>query len=127
MNVQVLSIPHSAHRYGGTVGDWFDWDGQKQIRVSKMDPRYEVLVALHEFIESYLCDFRGISESDVTAFDKYYEHERDLGIHKSGDEPGDDLRAPYGAEHKFATRLEQMMAEELGVNWEEYSKALEDL
>jgi hypothetical protein len=42
-------------------------------------------------------------------------------------EPGDHPGACYHAEHMFATKVEEMLAKQLGVSWEEYEKALEAL
>jgi hypothetical protein len=80
-----------------------------------------MLVAVDELIECLLCDERGITDKEVTAFDTAYEASR-----KEGDisEPGDDLRAPYYKEHQFATELEHELADELEVNWHEYEDAI---
>jgi hypothetical protein len=123
------TISHSEHRYAGTCGDWwFDKDGTLEVRVSKMgDIRYEFLVARHEIDEAFLCWQRGISEDSVTAFDVMFELEREQGEHSQEDEPGDDIRAPYRKEHRFATQSEKVMARQLKVPWKEYSKAVEAL
>ncbi len=39
-------------------------------------------------------------------------------------EPGDDPRAPYHAEHAFATAIEEMLAKELGVDLDAYEAAI---
>jgi hypothetical protein len=43
---------------------------------------------------------------------------------KPGDtsEPGDDAKAPYHREHVFATKIERLLAVELGVNWRDYDR-----
>ena len=122
MNTRIVTIPHRAHRYK-TVGDWFkDADGFDMIEVSAMsDPRYELLVAFHEFIESELCKQRGISEARVTAFDKKFEKERAKFLHSADAEPGNDPRAPYRKEHFTAETMERLLAVELGVDWAKYS------
>jgi len=51
----------------------------------------------------------------------------DYGIVKRLRESGDDIRAPYYWEHQFAIFIEKMIALRLGVNWDEYCKALERL
>ena len=38
------------------------------------------------------------------------------------DEPGDTLQAPYHKEHMFAEKIERSVADELGVDWKEYSE-----
>lgn len=155
MKIVIKSIPHSHHRYSGTVGDYFtDKKGIEQVCVSEMsDWRYEYLVAMHELIEDFLCQHRGIKESDITEFDiefeKYREeriqNQRDMqGKHASAwyrrnkstqavideinsEEPGDDKMACYHKEHVFATKIEKMLAEELQIDWAKYSKEIENL
>jgi hypothetical protein len=42
-------------------------------------------------------------------------------------EPGNDPRAPYRDEHDFATMIEMMVAQKLGVKWSAYEKTLMSL
>lgn len=121
MNIFCGEIPHSDQEYP-TCGNWKFYDRNLVITVSKLsDWRYVVLVALHEQIEAMLCKHRGIEEQAVTDWDIAYEALRPDG---DNSEPGDDPDSPYREEHKFATQVERMMAEELGVQWEEYEKAI---
>lgn len=125
-NIIVKVIPHNQQRYE-TVGDWFYNPDNKTlwIFVSQMnDWRYEYLVAQHEQIEAALCIQRGIDEKATTAFDIKFEQNRQEG---NTDEPGDDPKAPYRAEHFFATTIERLIAAELGVDWFEYDKAIMEL
>lgn len=129
MRIDIQSIPHGNQRYE-TVGDYWEEEmlGGKvirHIRVSDMgNEDYEFLVALHEMVESFLCKKRGISEESITEFDMEFEKNRPEG---NTDEPGNDQNAPYKKEHQFATRVEKMMAEELGVDWNEYDNAVINL
>jgi hypothetical protein len=128
MNIEIKVIPHSEQRYP-TVGDWFYTpDGDDKllcIRVSKMsDRRYEFLVALHELVEVKLCEWGGITQEMVDAFDMEFEknrHPDDLS------EPGDDSSAPYRVQHCIATGIERIVAALLGVSWNEYAKEVESL
>ena len=123
-NCGLSTRPHTRQRYN-TVGDWEFQGDDTLVRVALLpDRRYEMLVAVHELIEAELCRHRGISEADVTAWDLAYEAQR-----KEGDvsEPGDDPCCPYREPHIFATKIEQMLAEALGVDWAEYAKAIEEL
>ncbi len=115
LNFTVRTVPHDQQRYS-TVGDWRnEEDGIGEILVSNMgETDYEFLIAIHEQVEAYLCWKRGITDEAVTAFDVAYEGEG---------EPGDSPEAPYRKEHVFATKLERLLAEELGVNWEDYGEA----
>jgi hypothetical protein len=122
--IHIEAIPHRKHRYD-TVGDWFFKKKHLVIRVSRMkNLDYIFLVALHEMVEAWLCFRRGISEKDVTRFDKAFEKKRPNG---NFNEPGDDPKAPYRNEHRFATRVERMMAKELGVDWDEYDQTVSSL
>jgi hypothetical protein len=125
MNITMKVIPHNEHRYE-TVGDWwFDEDGSLQIRVSDMgNEDYAILVAVHELIEVLLCKKRGITDEAVSAFDTAFE---DARVEGNTDEPGDDPKSPYRAEHLFATGIEKLLAAELGVDWKTYDEAVNAL
>jgi hypothetical protein len=119
----VSQIPHRKQRYE-TVGDWIPGK-PAQIRVSRMkDQRYVFLVALHEMIEYELCRKNGITDREVVAFDVNFEAERKRNLHPRDAEPGADPRAPYRNEHEFASMIEMMVAQKLGVKWSAYEKAV---
>jgi hypothetical protein len=88
------------------------------------DQRYVFLVALHELIEYELCRMKGITDAEVVRFDTKFEKERSVGLRDSYAEPGDDSRAPYNAEHGFATMIEKIVAEKMGVKWSAYEKTV---
>lgn len=130
LHIYIDTIPHAEHRYP-TVGDYWDvpahgiYPPRTEVRVSDMgNTDYEFLVAIHELIELYLCKKRGISEDSITEFDMEFEKNRPPD---NLDEPGNSLAAPYHAEHIFATSIEQLVAAELGVNWDEYDKTVNSL
>jgi hypothetical protein len=85
---------------------------------------YAFLVAIHELVEVWLCNKRGITDEAVSAFDIEYEKNRPEGDES---EPGNHPDAPYRKEHFFATNIERMIALELGLDWEKYSKAVMSL
>ena len=119
----VSQVPHKMQRYE-TVGDWIPGKPAK-IMVSKMkDERYVFLVAIHEMIEYELCKMNGISDREVVAFDVNFEAERRKNLHPIEAEPGNDPRAPYRDEHDFATMIEMMVAQKLGVSWSDYERTL---
>ncbi len=119
--ITIETIPDTQQRYN-TVGDYFHNENGDQIfRISDMGNwKYEFLIALHELIESGLCKDRGITEQMIDEFDFSFEKQRIKGDDR---EPGDETNAPYYKEHQFATKIERMIADELGVNWEEYIQA----
>lgn len=126
MKIIIDTIPHSQQRYP-TCGDWQWLDGGEVlfIRVSKLsDWRYEILIAIHELIETVLCKNDGDVESDVDAFDIAYEKQRAPGDES---EPGDSPRAPYRRQHLIATGIEKILAAELGVDWKAYDKEVVNL
>ena len=116
LNVNV--IPQSKQRYP-TVGDWiFNGLGDLNMKISDMgNPKYELMVAIHEMIEAYLCRERGISEESVTAFDT-----SEYGLKL--EDPGADPKAPYHKENMFALEIEKMLCKEFGLDWDKYEQCL---
>jgi hypothetical protein len=123
--IKIKTVEHKDQRYD-TVGDWYyTSEGNLVINVSNLgDWRKEALIAVHELIECILCRERNISEEEVTDFDITFENNRKPG---NKNEPGDDLNAPYHYEHQFASIIERAIALELGINWQEYEKSLNNL
>ena len=126
MLVVLSTIPHKHQRYP-TVGDWLT-DGRdhlRHIRVSEMGKEdYHFLVAIHELIEAWLCIKRGISQDAVDEFDRKFEAARTEGDER---EPGHEPDAPYHREHVFAEKIERLVAEEMGVDWDAYEKVVGSL
>jgi len=123
------TIPHNQMRYE-TCGDyWIDPAKVWQFRVSEMaNPDYEFLVLIHELVEWYLTQKRGIHTDAIDYFDVSFEKLRELNPELIGDmEPGHMSSAPYHKEHVFAEKIERLIAEELGVTWSRYDKAVGDL
>lgn len=115
--VTVHVIPHTDQRYA-TSGDWVWKDDGLVVTVSDLgDHRFNVLVAAHEVTEALLCRRDGVTEAQVDAFDLAYK----------GDEPGDDPSAPYHHQHTEASRIERLLADIMGVDWQEYEEAFEQL
>lgn len=129
MSIEFKTIPHKDQRYD-TVGDYFcDGINKWQFRVSEMGNHdFEFLVFIHELVEFYLTQKRGIREEDITEFDKKFEELRSQFPNTIGDqEPGHMESAPYHKEHVFAEKIERLMAEELDVDWEAYDKVVNGL
>jgi hypothetical protein len=134
-----------------TVGDYF-WEVTEQViekkdsitgkvfdtRIEKVsnliievantgNDYYNFLVALHEQVELMLVIDRGISIEAIDKFDKKFERERAFGMRRKDEEPGFDPKSPYCKEHRFASIIEELMAKELGVDWNKYNKTVMDL
>ncbi len=121
MKIVIRTIePNSKDFVGeGELGDWRMVDGVLEIKIAKMtDPRHEILLAIHELIESLLCYERGITAEHVDEFDINFKGE---GF------AGDDINAPYRKEHFFAESIERLLCAELGVDWQAYGKACDSL
>jgi hypothetical protein len=118
MNTLITSV--SKMRYE-TAGDYFEKDGLLTIQIfDQGNPDHNFLIALHEFVEQYLTQKRGITNEQIDAFDFEYEKNRQEGDDTS--EPGDHPDCPYRDEHRFAMIVEQLMAHELGVDWHDYDQ-----
>src|SRR6266568_1109420 len=121
MKISILTQPHNLQRYN-TIGDWYTdkITGTVYIRVSTLGSwRYELLVAIHELVEAFLCMHDEVAEESVTKFDKQFV-ERDA-------EPGDSPNAPYQKQHCIATGVERILAACLGVKWAYYEDDIEKL
>jgi len=112
--VRLHVLPEKEQRYD-TEGDWLWQHNTLEIRISREvdeeDPRYAMLMFVHELIEALLCRSAGVTGAQVDAFDMSY---------RKGGEPGDDPAAPYHPQHVAAEAAEHALANQLGVNWEEY-------
>jgi hypothetical protein len=124
LKIRIKTIPHNKQRYD-TAGDYWDNKDQKEIRVSRLNnSTYEFLITIHELVEAYLAEARGIKEPDILKFD--IKKLKDLKSRYRFN-PGDDPKAPYHKEHKFATKIEKLLAKEFGVDWREYQRVLDTL
>ena len=119
--VLIELVPHKKQRYD-TAGDYFlskNWDGMKvcNIKISKMrSVDSEFMVAVHELVEWFLTNERGISEKEITDFDL---------AHLDADDPGCLKSAPYRKEHLFSMKIERMICKELGIDFDKYYKEFE--
>lgn len=124
-SITIKTIQHKHQRYP-TCGDyWIDLEGNRQIRVSNMNnEKYELLVALHELVEWFLTEKKGISEFEIAKFDRSFEKNRKRG---NVDEPGDDENSPYRQQHLAAEGIEKIVASMLDVHWKTYEEAVNRL
>lgn len=124
--VRILEVDHKDQRYN-TIGDWkFHKELSLLIKVSRTsDIRYSYLIAVHELIEAMLCENDGITQEEVDQFDMNWE--KPLPEINNYSEPGDDPRSPYYNQHQFASAIEMLLAQRLGVNWARYEEEINKL
>lgn len=122
----IETIPNNKQRYP-TCGDYFKKNNKMFFKISKLkNPDYEFLIAIHELIEWFLYQRKGLKIQDIDRFDIMFEKERKQGKWKN-EESGFDKRAPYRKEHIFATKIERFLAKKLGVKWHIYDKSVNKL
>jgi hypothetical protein len=128
MEICFKTIPHKEQRYE-TFGDyWWDEKGVLQVRVSDIgDKDMEFDAFIHEVLEAYTTNKKGISEPDIAAFDQMFNEETDRGLHDISDEPGNDPRAPYRDDHYFANYIERLVGSVLCVDETEYQRRVTKL
>lgn len=120
-SITITVIPHSEQRYP-TCGDWqFDEGRNLYIKVSDTgEPLFNFLLARHELDEAIMCANDGVSEKEVDEYD--FSHPE-----AGGDCFDDNTDAPYYVQHNTALAAEYQMARNLGVDWVEYSDAVNAL
>ena len=116
--IKIKVIPHGEQRLrNGDIADYYKDNNDYIIAVSDLgNPDYNFLVQLHEFIELHMILRNGIKIEDIDKWD--CEHPETMG---------DDPFAPYKREHFFATMIERLVADRIGVSWSEYEKCIESL
>lgn len=131
-------VPHASQRYD-TCGDYQLKNGYfvntectvLHITVSDTKDRREMLlIAIHELIEWALCQAKGITNEEIDRFDLQFEAGAQGLAYEAGlgkVEPGDQLDAPYYHQHQIATGIERILAAEMGVDWLEYERHIEEL
>lgn len=113
MNISIKTIPQKEQRYA-TIGDYYEENGVLNFRISELGNKdYEFLVRIHEEIEQYLCEKRGITNKMI---DDYDMSEFGLSI----EDPGSHPKAPYHKEHMLALKVEKLLYKELDVNVDEF-------
>ena len=117
-DIDIKTIPHRLQRYD-TSGDWQFLNKKLYIKISKMEnPDYEHAVLIHELIEQYICQKRGITQKMVDDWDL---------SHLELDNPGSHPDCPYYEAHMFATYIEQEIIKKLGHDWRTYDQSFDKL
>ena len=127
MTYKFIIKPPKMMRYP-TIGDYYKTKNGWIIEVADLgDSDYNFLVFLHEFIELYLTQRRGISEPNIKKFDEWFEREKARGYFSRIVEAGRHPKAPYRHEHIFAEKIEKLLIKELGANWQKYVEAVDKI
>lgn len=108
-----------------TFGDYFIKKDRLvfQIVDHKKDI-YTKLTLLHEMIEYFMLEYKGIPIDAIDEFDIAFEKDPDR-VAKYG-EPGADPSAPYRHEHSVAEISCQFICEQLGIDYEQYNNCLDE-
>ena|SRR5712692_6595178 len=115
--IAIEFIENVDQRYD-TCGDYWEEPQTLEMRITKYrNEKYAHLILIHELVEMLLARQRGIKFSVIDEFDLMYLDEG---------EPGNDPSAPYHKEHIFATHIEKLCAQEMGVDWTEYEKTVDE-
>ena len=116
-SVIIETIPPKNMRYR-TVGDWvFPSPGCLKIQVADTGNWvFNMLVAIHELIEVFLCTKQGVTEKQVDRFDF---------AHQDDEDPGSHPKCPCHDQHMIAMSVEMMLATVLGVKWRPYEDRLD--
>jgi hypothetical protein len=116
-SVLIKFVPPSEARYR-TIGDWFfTFPGDLTIQIADTGNWiYNLLVAIHELIEVFLCQIAGVTEKQVDRFDL---------AHQADEDPGSHPKAPYHDQHMIAMGVEMILSAKAGVKWRKYEDALD--
>jgi len=114
-NVRQIKIEFDVNeqRYK-TLGDYFFDNDELIVKISKIDDVYQLVVMMHEIVESLLCLLAGVEFSEIDEYDIEYEDARARGQKTAPcdcliqDEPGEDVHAPYNKYHKIAEIFEYL-------------------
>ena len=93
--------------------DWWDVEATETG-----NRKFNKLLLIHELVECMLIQEEGIEEYTIDQFD---------ANNLDAEEPGELLNAPYHKEHVHAEFVEKYLCEAMNVDWNEYSKAIEEL
>jgi len=119
MKIAIITIDPSENRYG-TVGDWiFANNGDLLVTTTRCGNKdTELLVAVHELVEAYLCRRDGIDEEVVSAWDI---------AHPDAEEPAEVEGSPYFNHHACAIEVEKVICKYLNIDWEEHQQRVADI
>ena len=111
MKITITGLPPEKMRYPGTHVDYYDKGPHACIDViQQKNPLHEYLLAIAALVKYVLIKARGVSIDEIEQFDK--AHGTDLA--------STDPQSPYYYEQQFASIIEHLMCNELGLKYHEY-------
>jgi hypothetical protein len=115
---------------GPRLVDWTDWGTGAPVllSVALTGARHGTfLLLVQALVESYLCGTAGIKSAHVDAFAEDIARAKQAGALPSDADPGNLRQCPYWREHQYATMICRLLAEALGVSWDEFQRTLSHL
>lgn len=125
IDVEITTVDHTRQRFN-IVGDYVEEDsGKTKLTISKFqDTRMEMITAVGELVKIFLCKSENICAEEVEDFGYAFDDSR---AHLDTTNPAEDVSAPNHKQHKIATRLLNVLCEELELDWNEYQKEMSEL
>ncbi|MHB8084283.1 MAG: hypothetical protein ACYDHZ_00455 [Dehalococcoidia bacterium] len=115
MKITITGLPPEKMRYPGTHVDYYDKGPHACIDVIQQEnPLHEYLLAIAALVKYVLIKARGISIDEIEQFDKVH----------GADFASTDPSAPYYYEVQFASIIENLMCNELGLKYHEYKASI---
>lgn len=130
ITIETVSVDQQRKFHGKPImGDWFFSEEKDELTIRMLDFgdwRYNYLYACHEMDEAYFCMYAGISTKVVDDFCDLPEDDPRVGENNPDSFSGYG-EAPYQSQHNDALALEWIRARFLGVDWKQYSEAVEEV
>lgn len=116
LEISINIVPRSKMRYD-TLDDYHRENGRLVVDICGIgNNTYERMLLIHALTEQLICEYMGISDETITAWDRAHLH---------SPEPGDAPGCPYLVPHGVAMAVERMIAAVLKIPWEKYEQDLE--
>lgn len=114
--IRIQFIKPEEHREPGLYADDYWWNGNiLEVRITKLKPFiYSLFLLVHALIEIIGVLIDGIKFEEIEKWDRKCKDE----------EQGDNPKAPYHVQHKFATQIEMTCVGWFGKLWTKYNQAI---
>ena len=113
----VFTFPKYREMRYKSLGDWFFRGGVLFIAsVREQGLESAIAVAIHELVETILCNEAGVTQEQVDKFDM---------THLFLDDPGLSPDAPYHRQHVAALKVERAFCNAVGLSWKQHEKNMD--